>query len=68
MLNSIFNHEFPHINLMIKCIAYFSVCRDVQKQKALVKNESLLTILSGEMLQRVLVYNSSLKRGISVSH
>lgn len=46
--------KFPDINLLIKGIVYFSVCRDVQKQKALVKNESLLTILSGETLQCVL--------------
>lgn len=30
----------------------FPVCRDVQKQKALVKNESLLNILSGEALRK----------------
>lgn len=28
--------------------SFFCFCRDVQKQKALVKNESLLTVLSGE--------------------
>lgn len=33
--------------------------RDVHKQKALVKNESLLTILSGETLQCILEHNSS---------
>lgn len=39
-------------------ICYLSVCRDVQKQKALVKNESLLTILSGETLQHAPAHNS----------
>lgn len=37
---------------------YLSVCRDVQKQKALVKNESLLTILSGETLLHFPAHNS----------
>lgn len=32
------------------------VCRDVQKQKALVKNESLLNILSGEALRKSTSY------------
>lgn len=31
------------------------MCRDVQKQKALVKNESLQTILSGEKLHYVII-------------
>lgn len=39
-------------------LSYLSVCRDVQKQKALVKNESLLTILSGETLQHDPAHNS----------
>lgn len=30
----------------------FPLCRDVQKQKALVKNESLLNILSGEAIRK----------------
>lgn len=39
----------------IWCFWIFPMCRDVQKQKALVKNESLQTILSGEKLQYVII-------------
>lgn len=47
------NNDFADIvcNKISVFLCYLSVHRDVQKQKALVKNESLLTILSGETLQ-----------------
>lgn len=53
------------MNLLIKCVVYCFLCRDVQKQKALVKNESLLTILSGETLQFVPAHHSNEKELVS---
>lgn len=50
-----------HVNIVLRqifIILCLCVCRDVQKQKALVKNESLLPILSGETLQHVAAQNS----------
>lgn len=38
------------IEFLVKQFVDLLACRDVQKQKALVKSESLLTILSGEFL------------------
>lgn len=38
------------IEVLVKQFVDLLACRDVQKQKALVKSESLLTILSGEFL------------------
>lgn len=42
------------MEFLVKQFVDLLACRDVQKQKALVKSESLLTILSGEFLPTAL--------------